>query len=575
VLAPDSGYVIGRDGSVNVVRRPAPDATAYGRGWRRGNWVAYFPSQVPALREAASADISAIMRLDVELWGENAWPRERVEAILAWLPEARHFLVAELDGRVIGYGLLQVDDGRPLVEVLGVTATQRGWGVGSALLTELLAEAGRRGHAEVFVRAREDDPRPQRLYRSYGFEQEDILANYVGPGINAVEMRLDLAAVGRGGRLDASGSVLRPHAARELGYNLAGAISRAQRELEWTLGIIGLPNLVPPPTHDVLFPVQTPERELAQWRREAEAARDLAAVAREFLLEPGQPGEPADDHLGSALKRADHAVRALPPPPASLPAAAAERAALWPDLARFRQAASDLGSAVAGVLAPPIAEWHLAFSVLSALRDQARALLARPGEQQPELAAELEQVDEAVRAVPPPPRLRPATAAELSASRRAMVTVEPRAQDFRRALVVALNRAIGAWDERVAAATRLAAAVRGLLPHTRGQRAALEARLNETLAELPAQPSLLEEAASPLGLAEDALQEFGRIVALEEAARAVLAAVAAEGPWARLTASADLERAARDVLPYTGEQQAGLTTRLDETATRLRESRTS
>ena len=72
VLSPDSSYVIGRDGSVNVVRLPAPDASAYGRGWQQGNWVAYFPSQVPALREAASADISAIMQLDVELWGENA-----------------------------------------------------------------------------------------------------------------------------------------------------------------------------------------------------------------------------------------------------------------------------------------------------------------------------------------------------------------------------------------------------------------------------------------------------------------------------------------------------------------------
>ena len=86
VLAPDSSYVIGRDGSVNVVRRSAPDASAYGRGWQQGNWVAFFPSQVPSLREATSADIGAVMRLDVELWGENAWSREQTGWILAWLP---------------------------------------------------------------------------------------------------------------------------------------------------------------------------------------------------------------------------------------------------------------------------------------------------------------------------------------------------------------------------------------------------------------------------------------------------------------------------------------------------------
>ncbi|HEY2577122.1 MAG TPA: hypothetical protein VGI74_12530, partial [Streptosporangiaceae bacterium] len=44
VVAPDSSYVIGRDGSANVVRRPAPDATAFGHGWQQGNWVAFFPT---------------------------------------------------------------------------------------------------------------------------------------------------------------------------------------------------------------------------------------------------------------------------------------------------------------------------------------------------------------------------------------------------------------------------------------------------------------------------------------------------------------------------------------------------
>ena len=53
------------------------------------------------------------------------------------------------------------------------------------------------------------------------------------------------------------------------------------------------------------------------------------------------------------------------------------------------------------------------------------------------------------------------------------------------------------------------------------------------------------------------MEAFGGVVALEEATRAVLAAVAAEGPLSRLAASADLRRAAREMLPYTGEQQAG------------------
>ena len=502
------------------------------------------------------------MRLDEELWGENAWARERLAEILALPPADRHFLVAKLAGRVVGYGLLQVENGRSLVEVLGVTATQRRWGLGSALLTELLAEASKRGYTDVYVRARQGDQRPERFYRSFGFEPVGVMADYVGAGINALEMRLDLTAAGATGRLAAAGRALQPRAPRELGYNLAGAITRAQHELGWTLGIIGPPNLVPPPTHDVHFPVQTPQSELTAWRRGIDATRDLAAAAREFLPEPG---DPVGDDLRSALEDADRAVLALSRPPASLPATAEQRAALWQDLARFRQAAADLGSVVADILTPAIGEWQRAASTLSAWPEQVRALLPRPGAQQPGLSAALDQLDEAVRAVPSPPKLLPATAAELSDARRAIMTLEPRAQDFRQALDRALNLAVDAWDARVDAARSLVAAVRGLLPHTGSQQPALADRLDYTLAALPDRPS-------PQDLAEDALQAFGRVVAVEDAARAVLDAVAEEGPRGRVVASVDLERAARDMLPYTGQRQAELTTRLDNAAALLREA---
>src|SRR5260370_20002530 len=139
-------------------------------------------------------------------------------------------------------------------------------------------------------------------------------------------MRLDLTAAEREGRLAAAGRAVAPREPRPLGYNLAGAISRAKQEMGWTLGIAGPAKLVPPPTHDVHFPQQTPYSELAEWRREYGATRKLAAVAPEFLPEPG---EPESDRLRAALEQAGDAVRVLPPPPASLPGTAADRAALW------------------------------------------------------------------------------------------------------------------------------------------------------------------------------------------------------------------------------------------------------
>ncbi len=365
VLAPDSGYVIGRDGSVNVVRLPAPDATAFGRGTERGNFVAFFPRHAPILREMAKADVRAVTEMDNELFSEQAaWSRPQYEDALGSPAADRHFLVAEEGGRVVGAAALIIADGRARVETLGVTGRQQGRGIGSALLAALLAEAGRRGHREVFLTVRADNPRARRLYQAHGFEQVGSKADHFGEGIAALDMRLDLAAAGRPG--DAARPI-RSRAPVPLGYNLAGAISAAQRDLGWALRLGPRPGLVPPPTRDVHFPGQTPQSAIEEWQRGIKATRQLAAVAREFLSEHGGP---PDGDLRARLDAADLAVRAVPgPPPATEqePASAQELAAAWPSLARFQRAAAELGSAAAAAVAPAITQWQQDFSSSTSL----------------------------------------------------------------------------------------------------------------------------------------------------------------------------------------------------------------
>ncbi len=68
-----------------------------------------------------------------------------------------------------------------------------------------------------------------------------------------------------------------------------------------------------------------------------------------------------------------------------------------------------------------------------------------------------------------------------------------------------------------------------------------------------------------------AMAEFARLAAVEDATRAVFAAAAAaEGPQSRVAAAPDLERAAREMLSFTGAQQPDLTARLDAAFTELR-----
>ncbi len=286
-----------------------------------------------------------------------------------------------------------------------------------------------------------------------------------------------------------------------------------------------------------------------------------------------EPGEQGDD-LRAAINRPDDAVRAIPRPPASLPATDAERAATWHDLARFQHAASDQGNVVAAALTPAIAQWQQRARSVSQLRDRAWALLPAPGEPEPGLAAALDRLDLAVNAVPGPPPLLPATAAEVSDAGRALAQFGPREHDVARAMAQAISLAIDAWDARVASASSLAAAARRLLRFTGGQQQALAERLAGAERDLPAPPALpLDSPADPDAAIDAAMGAFGRVAALEDAARAVFAAAAAaEGPLSLVAASGDLEAAAREMLPYTGDQQQDLADRLTEAASRLREA---
>ncbi|HMH94373.1 MAG TPA: hypothetical protein VK586_25230, partial [Streptosporangiaceae bacterium] len=415
VLAPNSGYIVGRDGSVNAVRRPAPDAIAFGQGWREGNWVAVFP-------------------------------------------RAQH------------------------------------------------------------------------------------------------------------------------RAPVELPFNLADAISEARRhpDLRWTLEIIGRAGLVPPPAHDVHFPVQTPDSAIDEWRRGIEATHRLAAAARELLPEP-ESGAAESDDLRAELDRADHAVRAVPRPPDLLPATAQERAPVWRDLARFQAGAADLGRAVAAVLALALEGWASRLLAVGNLPGTVRGLLPRTREQEPELATALSRLQEAVGAVPGAPPQLPATAAEVSAAVQAIARADAQERDISRALADVLTLLTEGWHSRATDAENLASAARELLPFTAADRADLERRLDTAHDELPDDPPELPlgwrdpDAADWQARMDYARRALAPVIALEEASRAVLAVAAAgSGLQSRVAAAPDLATGARTMLPYTGERQPDLTARLDEADRQLR-----
>ena len=96
---------------------------------------------------------------------------------------------------------------------MAVAPSRWGQGIGSALLRALLAEAARRGCAEVFLEVRVDNPRAQQLYRRHGFADVGVRRGYYQPsGTDALVMRrpADPADVTPAHRLPAAVSPVSP-----------------------------------------------------------------------------------------------------------------------------------------------------------------------------------------------------------------------------------------------------------------------------------------------------------------------------------------------------------------------------
>ncbi|MFZ3452582.1 ribosomal protein S18-alanine N-acetyltransferase [Arthrobacter sp. 7Tela_A1] len=140
------------------------------------------------------ADIPAVDALEQAMFPVDAWPTQMFYDELGQ-EDTRSYYVAEApDGTVIGYaGLMCV---LPIADVqtIAVDAACEGSGIGSRLLTALLDEAKTRGAADVLLEVRADNPRAQRLYRWFGFEQIHVRPRYYRDGADALIMRLELSA---------------------------------------------------------------------------------------------------------------------------------------------------------------------------------------------------------------------------------------------------------------------------------------------------------------------------------------------------------------------------------------------
>ena len=102
--------------------------------------------------------------------------RAEIEKKLSRDPDL--FLVAELEGRIIGSVMGGFDGRRGLIYHLAVAADFRGMGIGSRLMGEVESRLRARGCLKCYLLVTEDNPEAEEYYEHRGWRHMDYIHLY-------------------------------------------------------------------------------------------------------------------------------------------------------------------------------------------------------------------------------------------------------------------------------------------------------------------------------------------------------------------------------------------------------------
>lgn len=120
------------------------------------------------VRAATDQDIAQVIGLDAAAF-EAFW-RLNQEIISRGVRECPCFLVAELDGPLVGYLMAGEWNQRVYISRVAVAPDTRRRGIGTRLIREALILMRRRGLSEALLNTQESNSHAQRLYEKLGFQ---------------------------------------------------------------------------------------------------------------------------------------------------------------------------------------------------------------------------------------------------------------------------------------------------------------------------------------------------------------------------------------------------------------------
>ncbi|MFI9505756.1 GNAT family N-acetyltransferase [Nocardia sp. NPDC052566] len=149
-------------------------------------------SPTPVFRLAARADLDPVAQIEAERFGEHSYPYFALRQLFD-LHQAT-WLVAEADGRVLGYVLIALaPQRRAWLLSLAVAADSAGHGLGTELVRQALRKCRSLDVASVLITVRPTNEAAYTIYQREGFEWADHEERYFGAGEprDVLECRLD------------------------------------------------------------------------------------------------------------------------------------------------------------------------------------------------------------------------------------------------------------------------------------------------------------------------------------------------------------------------------------------------
>ncbi len=132
--------------------------------------------------------VAAVARIERRT-SANAWSADLFRGELALPPATRHYVVARLGGRVVGFGGLMFVLDEAHLTTLAVHPDHQRLRLGTRLLLVLVREARTRGTTALTLEVRQGNDAAQSLYRRFGFAPAGVRKGYYAEvGEDAVVM---------------------------------------------------------------------------------------------------------------------------------------------------------------------------------------------------------------------------------------------------------------------------------------------------------------------------------------------------------------------------------------------------